>query len=39
MTELDEPKLLERWFSFLTNSCLVVIPMYDVFLSREQVYL
>ena len=22
----------------LTNSCLVVIPMYDVFLSQEQVY-
>ena len=39
MEELDELKLLERWFSILTNSCLVVIPVYDVFLSQEQVYL
>ena len=39
MAKLDELKLLEKWFSILTNSCLVVIPIYDVFLSQEQVYL
>ena len=36
MAELDELKLLERWFSILTNSCLVVIPMYNVFLSQDK---
>ena len=38
IAELDELKLLERSFSILTNSCLVVIPMYDVFLLQEQAY-
>ena len=35
MVELDELKLLERWFSILTNSCLIIIPMYDVLLLQE----
>ena len=38
MAELDELKFLERWFLILTNSCLVVIPMYDVLLSQKLVY-
>ena len=36
--ELDELWLLKKWFLILTNSCPVVIPMYDVFLSQEHVY-
>ena len=39
MAELDELKLLERWFSILANTCLVVISIYDVLLLQEQVYL
>ena len=35
MAGLDEMWLLERWLSILTISCLVVIPMYDVFLSSS----
>ena len=29
MAELDDLRLLKRWFSILSNSCEVVIPMYD----------
>ena len=35
MAESDELRLLERLFSIPRNSCLVIIPMYDVFLSQE----
>ena len=38
MAGLDEMWLLERWLSILTISYLVVIPMYDVFLSQEHIY-
>ena len=38
IAELDKHWLLARWFLILLNSCLVVTPIHDVFLSQEHVY-
>ena len=46
MAQLDELKLLERWFSIVTNSCLVRVTIsgkakigtLDGDFSRDQIY-